>query len=142
MKNTVLIAVFSLFFVGCSSIQSVPKPSRDFVSTEQAQERFEALPQQYKVEGGTLLTRLRVHHGFNGFTTIDRRSLILHSGASKRYLVVLEDDARALAFTQQIYLTNDLHLGTEYIGGERIQAIIELDGRSHASDVRDAISNH
>lgn len=151
MRRIAVAVVVALSLIACSSVESTTGP-REMPSPERVLEMYEALPDKYKVPGLEPLDRV-TEFNINGWTSIDRRSLIIEAGASRRYLVVLRNNSSELRFAKSIVVDRDssvIRVGFDriFVVGDTIrmpyyiQAMFELDGREGANAARDYIRNY
>ena len=151
MKKLAVVVLAALSLIACSSVESTSGP-REMPSPERITEMYESLPDKYKVPGLEPLARV-TEFNINGWTSIDRRSLIIEAGASRRYLVVLRNNSSELRFAKSIVVDRDssvIRVGFDriFVVGDTIrmpyyiQAMFELDGREGANAAREYIRNY
>ncbi len=143
MKRISILVITSLMISACAGITSTPREKPEVLSTEQVFEMYQELPEAYRIPGLEPLDRISEFR-FNGFKSIDDRALILDAGASRKYLVILNDESQLNRFTREIYLDREstvIRVGFNKLAGERIQAIFQLDGHEGASAARRYISD-
>ena len=144
-KLLILLVLFSLT-TACASTSSVE-------TAEEQQGRVESmygsLPERYKVPGLEPLDRVTAMN-ITGWSAIDRRSLTLTMGVSKRYLVVLQRQSSELRFAEAITIDNTSNVirtgfnrinvvGDTLAAPYGIQAIFELESREEVNRARDYI---